>query len=54
MFDNDLAKAFDATDNYGTLMKDKVFRARNNNDAVTRVPTWPFEHIGTLVYFDRL
>lgn len=54
VFDNDLADIFDKTENYGTPMKDKVFRSRNNNDAVTRIPTWPFQHIGTEVYFDRL
>ena len=55
MFDADLARNFDAKVNHGTPMKDKVFRGRNNNDAVTRLPPpVPYEHIGTEIYFDRL
>eukprot|EP00752_Nemacystus_decipiens_P010362 g9232.t1 len=53
LFDADLARNFDARLNDGIPMKDKVFRARNNNDAVTRLPPVPYEHIGTEIYFDR-
>lgn len=49
-----MAKVFDATLNYGTAMKDKYFRCRNNNDIVPRVTPPPYRHVGNEIYLDRL
>lgn len=54
VFDAEVADIFDATVNYGTAMKYKCFRLRNNNDIVARVPPLPYKHVGTEIYFDRL
>ncbi|CAM9248116.1 unnamed protein product [Scytosiphon promiscuus] len=53
VFDTDVADLFDAKDNYGTALKDKCFRCRNNNDIVPRVPPFPYKHVGHEIYFDR-
>ena len=54
IFDHVSAKHFDAKMNHGTALKDKHFRFRNNNDIVARVPPFPYEHVGTEIYLDRL
>lgn len=54
VFDGKMAKVFDATVNYGTAMKDKYFRCRNNNDIVPRVTPPPYRHVGKEIYLDRL
>lgn len=54
VFDAEVAAIFDATVNFGTSMKDKFFRARNNNDIVPRIPPRPYKHVGKEIYFDRL
>lgn len=49
-----MAGSFDAKLNLGVPLKSKYFRARNNNDIVTRLPAPPlFEHVGTEIYFNR-
>ncbi|CAN0519911.1 unnamed protein product, partial [Laminaria digitata] len=40
--------------NHGTLLKDKHFRCRNNNDLVPRMMPPPYCHVGTEIYIDRL
>eukprot|EP00904_Undaria_pinnatifida_P008931 jgi/Undpi1/5168/HiC_scaffold_19.g08519.m1 len=53
IFNQDCAKHFDAKINHGVALKDKNFRCRNNNDIVTRVPPFPYKHVGTEIYLDR-
>ncbi|CAM9380631.1 unnamed protein product [Laminaria digitata] len=53
VFDRDSAWQYDSKLNHGTPLKDKHFRCRNNNDIVTRVPPFPYEHVGTEIYLDR-
>eukprot|EP00752_Nemacystus_decipiens_P002420 g2281.t1 len=52
VFESTAAANFDSRINHGTPMKDKYFRGRNNNDAVTRVPL-SMTHVGTEIYVDR-
>ncbi|CAN0531513.1 unnamed protein product, partial [Scytosiphon promiscuus] len=40
--------------NHGTLLKEKHFRCRNNNDIVPRIVPAPYTHVGTEIYLDRL
>lgn len=54
MFDGALAAHFDARMNYGTALKDKYFRCKNNNDIVPRIVPFPYTHVGTEIYLDRL
>ncbi len=53
VFDAEVAAIFDATVNFGKAMKEKFFRARNNNDIVPRIPPHPYKHVGKEIYFDR-
>ncbi|CAM9545693.1 unnamed protein product [Laminaria digitata] len=50
----ELAAKFDSKLNHGTLLKDKYFRCRNNNDIVPRIVPLPYAHVGTEIYLDRL
>lgn len=54
VFDGALAAQYDAKMNHGTLLKDKHFRCRNNNDIVPCIMPPPYCHIGTEIYLDRL
>lgn len=54
VFNTNMAKAFDNAMNYDTLVKDKCFSIRNNNDGVSKIPGPPYEPIGTEIYIDRL
>ncbi|CAN0420449.1 unnamed protein product, partial [Ascophyllum nodosum] len=54
VFNGPLAEEFDAKINYGIPLKDKCFRCRNNNDIVPRIPPYPYTHVGTEIYIDRL
>lgn len=54
IFDYVSAKHFDEKRNHGIALKDKHFRVRNNNDIIARVPPFPYEHVGTEIYLDRL
>lgn len=61
MFDTEAAEKFDTYDNFGVLMKEKSYRAVNNNDIVTCIPPdtalelqgLNYQHIGTKVYINR-
>ena len=54
VFDSTLAAHFDSRLNHGTLLKDKHFRCRNNNDIVPCMMPPPYCHVGTEIYIDRL
>lgn len=55
VFDRSLALNFDKRMNHELMLKSKCFRARNNNDIVSRLPLPPgYHHVGTEIYFDRL
>ena len=54
VFDGALATRFDSNLNHGTLLKEKSFRCRNNNDIVPRIVPLPYTHVGTEIYLDRL
>ncbi|CAM9962984.1 unnamed protein product [Laminaria digitata] len=54
VFDGALAAHFDKKSNHGTLLKDKYFRCRNNNDIVPCIVPLPYCHVGTEIYLDRL
>ncbi|CAM9414270.1 unnamed protein product, partial [Laminaria digitata] len=53
VFDTEFAAHFDSKVNHGTLLKDKYFRCRNNNDIVPRIVPSPYCHVGTEIYLDR-